>query len=419
MKNFILDNFQAHPFHLVSQSPWPIFASFSLIAATTFGILFKPQFLSLKTFKFVLTKLTRHILLKPHSFVSLPVQSFSILPVFIKFFGHVKQNWHIIVSVMFIIYAIRTIPVIMCKDIFKAYDLAHLIVVIHGFTHAIICLFKRCYTADYSYNNKDFLFDLAIGLIIGRFVLLLSINFGLIGFMCLTLLSMLPSVLSYFITLLEELSPIKVKPEYCMAGDLPYEHTPWSQTRTGHLRINPRITEAQWRSYAEGKMPCLWHMVSIAADTRTLNLFGPGTDVMEARAIWRDFMGDWSIQSARINDQKLLYSWFLDRMPTDGSRLIFIKAFFDINTTMPTENKHKILLVLQHMNADNKYHTTLNYHSRPFQECYLTNTTIADLKIYANVKSEGLNVLSQQHRALFQRTWDRAKSTGVDFDPQN
>lgn len=32
-------NFQAHPFHLVSPSPWPIFTSFSLLGLTTSGVL--------------------------------------------------------------------------------------------------------------------------------------------------------------------------------------------------------------------------------------------------------------------------------------------------------------------------------------------------------------------------------------------
>ena len=116
-----------------------------------------------------------------------------------------------IISVVFIVYTIRTIPVLTCKTAFGAYDYAHIIVVIHGFTHAIVCLFKRCYKTDYNYKNKDFIFDLAIGLIIGKFVLLLSVYFGLIVLMCLTLLSMFPSLLSFFITLLEELFFIKVE----------------------------------------------------------------------------------------------------------------------------------------------------------------------------------------------------------------
>ncbi len=37
-------NFQAHPFHLVSPSPWPIFTSFTLLALTTSGVLFLHAF---------------------------------------------------------------------------------------------------------------------------------------------------------------------------------------------------------------------------------------------------------------------------------------------------------------------------------------------------------------------------------------
>jgi len=39
MTNLIRSNFQAHPFHLVSPSPWPIYTSFSLLALTTSGVL--------------------------------------------------------------------------------------------------------------------------------------------------------------------------------------------------------------------------------------------------------------------------------------------------------------------------------------------------------------------------------------------
>lgn len=39
MNNLIRSNFQAHPFHLVSPSPWPLNTSFSLLALTTAGVL--------------------------------------------------------------------------------------------------------------------------------------------------------------------------------------------------------------------------------------------------------------------------------------------------------------------------------------------------------------------------------------------
>lgn len=39
MKNLSRNNFQAHPFHLVSPSPWPIFTSLSLLTLTTTGVL--------------------------------------------------------------------------------------------------------------------------------------------------------------------------------------------------------------------------------------------------------------------------------------------------------------------------------------------------------------------------------------------
>lgn len=39
MNNLIRSNFQSHPFHLVSPSPWPIFTSISLLTLTTAGVL--------------------------------------------------------------------------------------------------------------------------------------------------------------------------------------------------------------------------------------------------------------------------------------------------------------------------------------------------------------------------------------------
>ena len=131
----------------------------------------------------------------------------------------------------------------ICKDVFKAYDLAHVIVLIYGFTHAIVCLFKRCYKADYSYYCIDFLYDLAYGLIIGRLVVSVCAGSGLIGLFCLILLSTPLGLYFCIIILLQELSFIK--PEYCMAGNQPYEYTPWSPRMTGHILIRPGVTEDQ------------------------------------------------------------------------------------------------------------------------------------------------------------------------------
>lgn len=39
MTNTMRSNFQAHPFHLVSPSPWPIYTSISLLTLTTMGVL--------------------------------------------------------------------------------------------------------------------------------------------------------------------------------------------------------------------------------------------------------------------------------------------------------------------------------------------------------------------------------------------
>jgi len=39
MSNLTRSNFQAHPFHLVSPSPWPIYAGLNLLSLTTTGVL--------------------------------------------------------------------------------------------------------------------------------------------------------------------------------------------------------------------------------------------------------------------------------------------------------------------------------------------------------------------------------------------
>ena len=39
MTNLIRNKFQAHPFHLVSPSPWPIYTCIALLTLTTTGVL--------------------------------------------------------------------------------------------------------------------------------------------------------------------------------------------------------------------------------------------------------------------------------------------------------------------------------------------------------------------------------------------
>lgn len=50
MQNIIRSNFQAHPFHLVSPSPWPFFTSISLFNLAVSGVLFMHGFSSSTTF---------------------------------------------------------------------------------------------------------------------------------------------------------------------------------------------------------------------------------------------------------------------------------------------------------------------------------------------------------------------------------
>ena len=55
MTNLIRSNFQAHPFHLVSPSPWPLLTSIALLTITTTGIKrystnkYKPKKIYIKT----------------------------------------------------------------------------------------------------------------------------------------------------------------------------------------------------------------------------------------------------------------------------------------------------------------------------------------------------------------------------------
>ena len=39
MTNLTRSNFQAHPFHLVSPSPWPLYTCIALLTLTTSGVL--------------------------------------------------------------------------------------------------------------------------------------------------------------------------------------------------------------------------------------------------------------------------------------------------------------------------------------------------------------------------------------------
>jgi cytochrome c oxidase subunit 3 len=50
MTNLTRSNFQAHPFHLVSPSPWPIFTSIALLTLTTTGALTMHGFSNANTF---------------------------------------------------------------------------------------------------------------------------------------------------------------------------------------------------------------------------------------------------------------------------------------------------------------------------------------------------------------------------------
>jgi len=50
MTNLDRSNFQAHPFHLVSPSPWPIFTCIALLTLTTSGVLTMHAFSNANTF---------------------------------------------------------------------------------------------------------------------------------------------------------------------------------------------------------------------------------------------------------------------------------------------------------------------------------------------------------------------------------
>ena len=53
MTNLVRSNFQAHPFHLVSPSPWPVFTSICLLALTTSGVLTMHAFSFVQDFLYI------------------------------------------------------------------------------------------------------------------------------------------------------------------------------------------------------------------------------------------------------------------------------------------------------------------------------------------------------------------------------
>jgi cytochrome c oxidase subunit 3 len=50
MTNLTRSNFQAHPFHLVSPSPWPLYTCIALLTLTTSGVLTMHGFSGADTF---------------------------------------------------------------------------------------------------------------------------------------------------------------------------------------------------------------------------------------------------------------------------------------------------------------------------------------------------------------------------------
>ena len=50
MTNLTRSNFQAHPFHLVSPSPWPLYTCIALLTLTTSGVLTMHGFSNAETF---------------------------------------------------------------------------------------------------------------------------------------------------------------------------------------------------------------------------------------------------------------------------------------------------------------------------------------------------------------------------------
>ena len=57
-----ISSYQAHPYHLVSPSPWPILTSLSLLVLTTSGVLSMHNFLLVNIFFFQLYSMLSMIL---------------------------------------------------------------------------------------------------------------------------------------------------------------------------------------------------------------------------------------------------------------------------------------------------------------------------------------------------------------------
>lgn len=299
-----------------------------------------------------------------------------------KIVGYIKDNLLLMISVIFIIMTIKTIPVIICKGVFSRFDLANVIVIIYGFTYAIVSLFKRCYKTNYSYKNRDFIFDLAKGLIIAKLVVLYGIFFGLIGLMFLA--SMFPSVMPYYITLLEQYYFTQLKIQNCALTE--YTMTPYTPVLPGvaipHYRIYPHFSEDLWRSYANGKLPCLWHMVSIPVKTDLpygMAELTTRSNLIVVSVTWEAFNDSWKELAKNMKHDLDLHLDLTKMLQRSPSLLNAPLEYFINHTQISVASKDQALLLLDYLNKDNLEHTTLGYNSKPFVKRYTDNTTFRDL----------------------------------------
>lgn len=202
---------------------------------------------------------------------------------------------------------------------------------------------------------------------------------------------------------------------------IPYIYTPYTSStpdfRLVTKKIHPEITEDQWRLYADGNMPCLWHMVYVASITSTLRIVTPNPDpspmhVMESWLAYKQVMED---ISRGIWEEMELYKKLLDTKPLNANNML-VEQILD-TSTIPAEVKQNILLVLGNLNLENRLHATLtlNHENRPYKECIPSNTTLAHLITYATVKKNFLQAVNTKLRIGFHSTTlETNYSTGIN-----
>jgi hypothetical protein len=112
---------------------------------------------------------------RPHSFVSLPVQSsFSVISKFKLFFNYIIKKCRAILASIFINLVLKSLPLLIVKLHMHDIDMhvaIHIIIWIVAISYVISSHYKKCAgDKEYSWHVGHFLIDLSKGMIIGMIV---------------------------------------------------------------------------------------------------------------------------------------------------------------------------------------------------------------------------------------------------------